>query len=223
MTETAVGRGTAPLSPEEAAAGFTVEERMLYWNAHPGNRGRVYPVNDATATMPRSSNLIRRAARGEESARFTRALFEQDAQPRSPNFHRTVPNWETIQANIVRTQRGEEPLIDVDDPRVRHLFVDAARTAIEHDWCPVYDEVASQSGVPTRAQLRATGELESGTSVRFRLELPFYERFVGARSAAEAIERMTYEEKRALAHRLVDRMSEEEFRRALVVYDSRSF
>lgn len=223
MTDTAVGRATAPLSPEEAAAAYSIEERMQYWNRHPENNGRSYATPDSTAALPRSATVIRNAANGEYLFRFTRAFFDADAQPTSPNFYRTIPNWGSIQANLMRVEQGLEPFIDVNDPRVRHLFVNAAKTAIEHDWCPVYDEVAKQSGVPTRAQLRATGELESGMSLKFRIEFPFYERFTGVRNATEAVESMNAEQRRAMMHRLVDRLTEGEIRHGLVVWDHRSF
>lgn len=63
--------------------------------------------------------------------------------------------------------------ISVDDPRVRHIWVQAADVSRHENFCGSYDTIAREVGVPTRDVLRRTGELVPEMVIKYRPTIEF--------------------------------------------------
>lgn len=162
LTRPGVGAPPPPPPPPDEW-----EQRFRYWMAHPQNEGRT----PGRRAMPYGEEAIEevvaqhRAGRPVGTGNWAKTLqaFADDDVTRPWLTH------EDVEPPLPKYDPDEA--ITVDDPRVRHLWVEAAKTADANDWCPTYDTVAEQSGVPTRQALRASGELKPHTTITFTLQV----------------------------------------------------
>lgn len=72
---------------------------------------------------------------------------------------------------------GEEELINIDDPRIQWLFDDMGKYADGKGWCPQYDQLCKDLGIPGRPQDYHVTRTLNGIQIRATIK---------ARSQAEA-------------------------------------
>ena len=70
---------------------------------------------------------------------------------------------EQLRAELDRLRHAPVP---ADDPRVRHIWIAAARVAEDEDYCSQYDRIVELAGGPTRDELRDAGDLDRSYRVR---------------------------------------------------------
>lgn len=68
----------------------------------------------------------------------------------------------------------EHEPIDGRDPRMRHIWIQAARKAIEDEHCEEYDRIVEEVGGETRDELRDAGELDRSYRVRTHVTVEVY-------------------------------------------------
>jgi len=68
----------------------------------------------------------------------------------------------------------ERETIDGRDPRMRHIWIQAARKAIEDEHCEEYDRIVEEVGGVTRDELRDAGELDRSYRVRTHVTVEVY-------------------------------------------------
>lgn len=110
-----------------------------------------------------------------------------------------VPKTETCveieslreEIRLLKTEihRLENEEVRADDPRVRHIWINAAKEAEKGEYCGEYDRVAEELGGWARDDLRAAGDLDETymvlTQITIELSLP-----VEACSAQDAVEKI---------------------------------
>lgn len=192
--------------------------RFRYWNDHPDNAGRV--PGSSYVSLPLAPHNLRDAIDDPTGWPSTWAAFHEDEA--NPHYrYRTMPSLGLT--DQPRRTYDPDDAITVNDPRVRHLWVEAAMTAEDHDWCNTYETVAQQSNVPTRAELRATGELKQHTTVTFSVAMQPV-RFEGAMTSRDVQEWVREHPREAMAKVVeqLGRWSEQEIRDRFGIYSVRA-